>query len=759
MRGKRTATPERWRVERAMPSNAISKTCVGSTARVGPKRSFVCRRTQVSRVRAQWSPAASTARRSPIPSIVASQRARRLRVACSAPMPGDRRAFLAVLVLLLGSYAYVYQAGDQNEAAHFDLARALAFDRTTRIDAYAYNTGDVVRLPRGGETHVYSNKAPGTALVAAAPLAAWHAVVRPLVGEEHVRWHVTAYLTVASTVGLLSALAGAATLLLLRRLTGDALGAFLAVAAIWLGSPVFPFSTMLFSHALAGALLAFAFAALLHAGHHVESTARPPWRPFALAGGACGLAVASEYPTVLVAACLTAYGAHVLRRWPGPARLPMAAAFAGSAAVFLLLLLVYNAVSFGHPLTIAYQAYAVGPSPFTDHKVGFLGVSWRGLGPFLDVLLEITVRPYRGLLHLGWSDGWLTACSPVLWLALPGLVLLARERRAEAVTVAAAAVLMLAFNASYGGGIGYWGGGATVGARHLVAVLPLLALPLALAARRFVVLFVPLLVASVFWMLLATVVDPRVPYEFGNPWSEYLGPSWRSGRFSASLARLFDPWGRRHEGTVAQNLARLAGLPGPAQIVPLGLFWTAWALTRLPVVAPGAGRGGAAVFAALALVSAGRPLLTPRPATSPLVGRYFANATWSGVPVLLRRDPWIDFDWHGATERLAPLPTPFSAEWSGDLHVARPGLYRFAVVSDEAATLELGARTLVANTGAEGRRRGADVVYLTAGWHPLRLRWANVSGGGLLHLLWTPPRWVEEVVPPDVLRDAPPGAR
>src|SRR5262249_49407109 len=48
MRGKRTATPERCREEGAMPSKASSKTCVGSTALVGPNRSRVWRRTQAS---------------------------------------------------------------------------------------------------------------------------------------------------------------------------------------------------------------------------------------------------------------------------------------------------------------------------------------------------------------------------------------------------------------------------------------------------------------------------------------------------------------------------------------------------------------------------------------------------------------------------------------------------------------------------------------------------------------------------------------
>ena len=48
MRGKRTATPDRWRDEAAMASKPSSNTWTGSTWRTGPKRSIVWRRIQRS---------------------------------------------------------------------------------------------------------------------------------------------------------------------------------------------------------------------------------------------------------------------------------------------------------------------------------------------------------------------------------------------------------------------------------------------------------------------------------------------------------------------------------------------------------------------------------------------------------------------------------------------------------------------------------------------------------------------------------------
>ena len=58
MRGKRTATPERCRVDGAMASKPSSNTWIGSTCRTGPKRSTVWRRIQrsISRISSSVRP-------------------------------------------------------------------------------------------------------------------------------------------------------------------------------------------------------------------------------------------------------------------------------------------------------------------------------------------------------------------------------------------------------------------------------------------------------------------------------------------------------------------------------------------------------------------------------------------------------------------------------------------------------------------------------------------------------------------------------
>ena len=486
-----------------------------------------------------------------------------------------RRTEWLLFALLLCSYAYFYQSGQHNEAARLDLARTMLEDGVLYVDRFAWNSADLISYERGGDRHIYSNKAPGMTLVIALPLAAWSALLRPFGLPDWLHWHVAIYATTVLTVSLVSAAAGVALFRVARRASGSARAALLGVAAVWLGSIAFPFSTLLFGHQLAGASLAISFAILFALRSGGERALRRPAPALAAAGFLAGLAVVTEYPTILLALLLSGYlclalGASAPRaRW-----VPLGAAFAAGAVAAGLLLVAYNLAAFGKLFYIPYQAYAESGAKFPGHAAGFLGMHWPGGAAFAHVLAEITVRPQRGLVYLGFGEGRLYALGPVLWLALPGLFWLRRVARPEALLVLASLAAFLIFNGCYGDSIVYWGGAVSVGPRHIVPMLPFLALPLAFAARRLPWVFVPLLAVSVFYALLATAVEPRAGYEFANPARDLYLANYLDGRFALNLGGLFDPEGRLLTAdSVAFNLGKLAGLPGSWQLAPLLAAW------------------------------------------------------------------------------------------------------------------------------------------------------------------------------------------
>jgi hypothetical protein len=665
-----------------------------------------------------------------------------------------------LFLLLFASYAYFYQSAKHNEAARFDQVRALVERGTFAIDAFAHNSADVVEVVRDGRPHVYPNKAPGLTGLALLPFAFWSGLLSPLEAASHVHWHAVAYLTTVTTVGLLSALAGVAMFGVLRRLTEDPLLSALSVAAVWLGSIAFPFSTLFFSHQAAAALLALAFCrifALRQDG--LPETSRASAVAGGAAGALIGLSVATEYPTAILAGLLALYGALALRQAPGTAgsRRWWAGAFVAGLVLGVGVLVLYNLLAFGQALYTPYQEYASqGPADFRPLGRGIAGVAWPGLRRFLNVLAEITVRPQRGLLYLGVWQGGPYACSPVLWLALPGLYFLARRPglRAEAALCAAGLAAYLTFNACYGDSIVFWGGATSVGPRHLVPVLPLAALPLCLAARRLKLLFLPLLLLSVFSMLIATAVEPRTPYEPRNPWRDLYVPSYLQGAFAVARDGLFDPDRMLTADSTAFNLAKLAGIPARWQLAPLALGWLVLGGLLLRSAAPPS-RGRRAALALLAAYTAAiatAPALLGPPALRPstqngLTARLYDNATWTGEPVEVRLDRALVFDWREDP----PLPAPFSAEWSGFVLAREAGRYTFALESDDGSVLSIDGITVVNNGGVHAEQRRSGAIRLTAGAHPIRLRYFNLGFGAILRVLWSAPGLPEVALPPEVL--------
>jgi hypothetical protein len=117
------------------------------------------------------------------------------------------------------------------------------------------NSPDLIRYPKDTGA-IYPNKAPGMTFIGAIPFALL-SILKPFqaIGlPQWIYWHVLTYLTTLFTVSLASALAAVAIYRVLKTLTKDSYLSTLLVLAIWLGTLTFPFSTLFYSHVMAGSL-------------------------------------------------------------------------------------------------------------------------------------------------------------------------------------------------------------------------------------------------------------------------------------------------------------------------------------------------------------------------------------------------------------------------------------------------------------------------------------------------------------------------
>src|SRR2546428_2545297 len=450
-----------------------------------------------------------------------------------------RRGLVAIVAVVIG-YATVMQALGWAQTSYYGLVRSLSHG-SAQIASYRWEPRDE-SYSRG---HFYSVKAPGLPFmtlplykvlraVDAESASRWAArnahrhhsfrwyragVPTGLYGNDfararRVRAQIEEETPMVWALGLLGVVAPAALLLLLVRAEADRVEpGFGTIAAITLGlgTLIMPFATLFFSH-IVSALLVFAAFTLLWR----EREGPPRLALVAGPGLLAGLAVTSEYPLAIAGAIV---GAYAISRGDALRR---GLTYAAGVAVGVAPLLLYNLWAFGSMTHFSY-ANAVKVPGFTGHDVlGLNDGGFCGIGvPSLHVAFQLLFSS-KGLLTL----------SPVLAMAIAGLVVLYRRgRRAEALVIGAVSLAFLVYNSGY-----YLPfGGGSPGPRFLIPILPFLGVPLAVAYKRWPALTVALAIPSVLMAIAATVTLPMI----GNGDTGYWMHVIQLGRFEQTVLTVF----------------------------------------------------------------------------------------------------------------------------------------------------------------------------------------------------------------------------
>jgi hypothetical protein len=470
---------------------------------------------------------------------------------------------LALVVCgLLTSYAYFYQAGGWNQNSRFALVRAILEEHTLRIDSYQLHTGDRALF----QGHYYSDKAPGSSMLALVPSAAARGIgylagVDPT-SFQGIAW--TSYAATVATAGFFTAMAAALVGWLLIGWGYSMPAALFAATAYGIASPAWCYATLFMGHGLTAGCLMFAFTAAAWRrppdGSHKTSE-----RLDILLGLFVGLAVLSEFPAAVPGGVIAALrllpsrGDADPRIWPRLWRI-----IAGGAAPALALF-AYNTLAFGSPLHLGYSS----EEGFDQMRSGLFGISY----PTWTALHGVLLSEYRGLLPLA----PLFAVGPVgVW---------ALAKRSDTARPAAVAALVAGFylllNASYY----YWEGGWAYGPRHVTPALPFVALGLGPLWDRWASTGRTVLCAGWIWgaalTLVAVSTTPQPPSSLTAPVSQLLWPAFLDGDLSLNHQTFVhhsaqpDLLRGHRVPHAAWNLGELAGLRGLWSLLPLFALWGA----------------------------------------------------------------------------------------------------------------------------------------------------------------------------------------
>lgn len=412
-------------------------------------------------------------------------------------MNTEQRIFLSLALVF---FLLMHWVG-YNEASRFALTRAIVEEGRFDITSFAQSTGDRVQIG----SRYFSDKPPGVSLLGV-PLHALSALFLPvdpppesrtvLIDEENdvmLPTHPSpaVRLSMILMTFLLSGLATVGTAFLLflfaKEIISDTRVRYLVPIGYALGTLAFPNALVLQGHATAAF---FAFAAFM-ASYWTAAGRLLPVRGGIVAGMLAGIAFLTDYLALFAVAGIALW--YLFTRH---ARALLW--FGGAFAVFAMLLASYNAALFENPLSFGYShldwrgqeiAFRVDPgyigerlgNGMTVHDLeesmstaqfailGFVHPAF--FGDHLATIARLLAGPERGIFLY----------FPFLLLAIPGMVILYRQRPRLAAAIGAVVLGMLWFVS-----LPYfpWWGDASFGPRHLTLAVPFLMIPVMFGMRR-----------------------------------------------------------------------------------------------------------------------------------------------------------------------------------------------------------------------------------------------------------------------------------
>lgn len=423
----------------------------------------------------------------------------------------QKRLCILIFSTILFTHVFSFGGTGWNEHSRLDLLHALVYEHRLTIDTFQGNTGDKAFF----NGHYYSEKPPGVVLLALPAFIA-SVVLTEVWGFAHdsgTAWMFKAWITTAGSAGVLAAIAAVAMFLLLQKFV-KVRPALLTTMVLFLASPMFTYSHVLFAHGMAASLLTICLWAVFT---RTERTAN--WKDV-LAGVTAGLAISCEYLIAIAVAAIFVYCLCTNSR--------QALRFAVAALVPLFLIPVQNVLISGQFFTMAYDATRGAPGEHIS-----IWQELRIAAPDFSIVSKLLFSESRGLLF------W----TPLLWFVFPGFLVMSQQYRLLSWLIALASVLLILFVSGLGT---FWDGGWALGPRQLTSMLPLLAIPLAYGCSVQMRLALPVALLSFLLTYLAALLNPHTERLLSPLWQYYI-PQYLQGNFGTN-------WGV------------LLGLPGPAAI-------------------------------------------------------------------------------------------------------------------------------------------------------------------------------------------------
>jgi hypothetical protein len=132
-------------------------------------------------------------------------------------------------------------------------------------------------------------------------------------------------------------------------------------------------------------------------------------------------------------------------------------------------------------------------------------------------------------------------------------------------------------------------------------------------------------------------------------------------------------------------------------------------------------------------------------------GSYYNNTALRGLPVLVRNDAAIDFDWDTSSPDPGVINSDFfSASWTREVDVAA-GLYEFEVTTDDGARLWVNGELLIDAWFDQAATTYTADTFVPEGTMTIRMEYYEHTGYAVAQLSWSSAEAVEPPIGEDVV--------
>lgn len=120
-----------------------------------------------------------------------------------------------------------------------------------------------------------------------------------------------------------------------------------------------------------------------------------------------------------------------------------------------------------------------------------------------------------------------------------------------------------------------------------------------------------------------------------------------------------------------------------------------------------------------------------------LKAEYYQNDAWTGSPIMTTIDRALTLD--NIRYEFPAMRSQYGIQWTGAIFIPKSGAFQFITSSDDGDEVWIDDQRVIDNSGFHGVQEKSGAVDLKQGFHAIKIRYMQGSGGAEFNAYWVQP--------------------